>query len=192
MPIDTAPGPGQLILYPALLDLADRDRERNRSAAALRRRYCTVDQVEVSAAQPCAGCGGTCTTLVGGIPLHLTCPDPPPGWQPPGPPTPPASETADSDAASAGADPAAAAAGRSAEQGGRVPRAVRRARPPRRPPNGGGPRPQCCMPTGSTCPAGNGCRCQTCRTPGSWPTSRPGSTSAGAAASSRRTPASCG
>ena len=191
MPIDTAPGPGQLILYPALLDLADRDRERNRSAAALRRRYCTVDQVEVSAAQPCAGCGGTCTTLVGGIPLHLTCPDPPPGWQPPGPPAPPASETADSDAASAGADPAAAAAGRSAEQGGRVPRPGARAGAAAAAERWRAPAAVLHV-DGIYLPGGERLPLPTCRTPGSWPTSRPGSTSAGAAASSRRTPASCG
>jgi len=130
MVTDTAPGPGQLILYPALLDLAIRDGERSRSIAALRRRYCDVAQTEVSAIQPCAGCGGASSTLVGGIPLHLTCPDPAPGWQPPSPSAPAAGETPHSGAAPAdGSVPAAAAGAERGAPGDRRQRAPARGQP---------------------------------------------------------------
>lgn len=97
-------GPGTLIRYRQLLDLAAGDGQRNLSPAVLRRRYCTVEHVDSASAQPCAGCGGSCTVLVGGVPLHLTCPDPEPGWQP-------ASAAAADTGAPAGSPDACAAAG---------------------------------------------------------------------------------
>lgn len=81
-PADAPRWPG-LFSYPQLLDMADRDGVPDKAPAQLRRRYCTVMFIEHRAAQPCAGCGGACTVLVGDVPLHLLCPDPPDGWQPP-------------------------------------------------------------------------------------------------------------
>jgi hypothetical protein len=44
--------------------------------------YCGVQEVPLERSRPCGGCGRSTITLVGGIPLHLRCPDPPPGWVP--------------------------------------------------------------------------------------------------------------
>ena len=49
----------------------------NRVAEA-RKRYCGLTLVPLEQARPCAGCGSRSTTLVGDMPLHLTCPDPDP------------------------------------------------------------------------------------------------------------------
>jgi len=93
-----------LIPYPLLLDLAERDGVRDRDPATLRRRYCDASSTAHALARPCAGCGRQSTMLVGGVPLHLQCPDPPPGWQPP----PAEDSTTQADAAPAPADRAAA------------------------------------------------------------------------------------
>jgi hypothetical protein len=69
-----------------LLDLDDSHggpclRAFNRVATA-RKLYCGLEEVPLARALPCAGCGRLSVQLVGGIPLHLTCPDPAPGWPP--------------------------------------------------------------------------------------------------------------
>ena len=91
---DTAPAPAPawpgLYSYPQLLDMAERDNVPDKEPAQLRRRYCTVTFVAHTAAQPCAGCGDASTVLVGKVPLHLRCPDPPDSWQPPAPASAPA------------------------------------------------------------------------------------------------------
>jgi hypothetical protein len=127
VPADTAApaGPGGLILYPSLLDLAARDGMTDKNPPVLRRRYCDVEEVDNAAAQPCAGCGGRCTVLVGGIPLHLTCPDPPPGWQPTRAAGPPGSR--DAPATSAADGPESGTPVQDAERA-----AGRHDRPPRR------------------------------------------------------------
>ena len=93
MTLDAAPAPAPtwpgLFSYPQLLDMAERDGVRDKDPAQLRRRYCTVTFVKHADAQPCAGCGDGCTVLVGEVPLHLRCPDPPDSWQP-APPAAPA------------------------------------------------------------------------------------------------------
>ena len=71
-----------LYAYPQLLDMAERDDVIDKAAAQLRRRYCTVTSVRIADSQPCAGCGATCTMLIGEVPLHLLCPDPPDDWGP--------------------------------------------------------------------------------------------------------------
>jgi hypothetical protein len=103
-------GRARLIPYPQLLDLAAQDGLREKAPAVLRRRYCEVTGAAPGQALPCAGCGGRSTVLVGGVPLHLTCPDPPPGWQPPPAPGPATATTAP--VATARADGAAAAQAR--------------------------------------------------------------------------------
>lgn len=78
-----------LFAYPQLLDMAAQDSVLDKDPAQLRRRYCTITLVRADDAQPCAGCGATCTVLVGEVPLHLACPDPPASWQaPPAAPVP--------------------------------------------------------------------------------------------------------
>jgi hypothetical protein len=67
----------KLIPYPQLLELARRDGTADVSLATLRRRYCRVTFTPEARAQPCASCGTPATDLVGGVPLHLSCPDPP-------------------------------------------------------------------------------------------------------------------
>jgi hypothetical protein len=93
-----------LYAYPQLLDMAGRDGVPDKAPAQLRRRYCTVRFVEHAAARPCAGCGAACTVLVGDVPLHLLCPDPPDGWQSP----PPAAAAGSAQPAPAGPGIAAA------------------------------------------------------------------------------------
>ena len=106
-----------LFSYPQLLDLAYQDGVPDKARAVLRRRYCTVTHLEHADAQPCAGCGGRSTVLVGSVPLHLLCPDPPDNWQhPPAAATTPASGPPP-------ADPTPAAAG--AATAGTAPRQVR-------------------------------------------------------------------
>lgn len=76
-----------------LLDLDDRNGAPCRGAfdrvAEARKRYCGLQEVPLAQARPCGGCGGSAVTLVGGVFLHLTCPDPPPGWVPEPVPVPP-------------------------------------------------------------------------------------------------------
>lgn len=64
----------------ALEDMAGRDGvpPGQLAAAQLRRRYCQIGYASTAEASPCAGCGSSCTVLVGGVALHLGCPDPDP------------------------------------------------------------------------------------------------------------------
>lgn len=93
---------GRFLPIGQLLDLDDLHggpclRTFHRVAAA-RATYCGTRELPLDQAQPCAGCGRSTITLVGEIPLHLTCPDPLPGWVPAQIPAPAA-------AAAAGAEP---------------------------------------------------------------------------------------
>ena len=73
--------------------------------AAARVMYCGTGELSLDQAQPCGGCGRSTITLVGGLPLHLTCPDPPAGWVPAAVPVPAAADAdAAADAGAAGAD----------------------------------------------------------------------------------------